>query len=115
MATEKEKLSKGTVMSENVTALDNKRRKLVDKYKNQNKVPVIISPMYRPYFGKNAMVSVNGIAVYVPCDGRPYTIPRSHAGVLFDKIQKIDENNMKLNKMSDVSANKEASVGSLIF
>lgn len=112
---DKESIKKGTVMSDNVSVLDNKRRKLVDKYKTQNKVPVIISPMYRPYLGKNAMVSVNGIAVYVPCDGRAYTIPRSHAGVLLEKIQKIDENNMKLNKMSDVSANKEATVGSLVF
>lgn len=104
-----------TAPSASVQALDVKRQKLVTNYKAEAKVPVSISPFYAPYLGSTAMISVNGIAVYVPCNGRPYNIPASFAGVLYETIAQIDAAQRKAERMSNVKNNIEGAIGELQF
>lgn len=94
-----------------VTALRNKNRRLVDYYKNEKKVPVQGSPMYRPYFGNNMPIILNGIAIFVPLDGQQYEIPESFAAIFFDRISRIDEQINMRKKMAAISDNVEAYAG----
>ncbi len=86
-------------------------RRLVDVYKNEPKVPVQGSPMYRPYFGNNMPIIINGIAIYVPLDGQQYEIPESFAAVFMDRISRIDEQINMRKRMSAISDNIESYAG----
>lgn len=94
-----------------VTALKAKNTKLVDYYKGEKKVPVQGSPMYRPYFGNNMPIILNGIAIYVPLDGQQYEIPESFAAIFFDRISRIDEQINMRKQMAAISDNIEAYAG----
>ena len=94
-----------------VTALRNKNKRLVDYYKNEEKVPVQGSPMYRPYFGNNMPIILNGIAIFVPLDGQQYEIPESFAAIFFDRISRIDEQINMRKRMAAISDNVEAYAG----
>ena len=94
-----------------VTALRNKNSKLVEHYKNEQKIPVQGSPMYRPYFGNNMPIIINGIAIFVPLDGQQYEIPESFAAIFFDRISRIDEQINMRKQMAAVSDNIEAYAG----
>ena len=94
-----------------VTALRNKNKRLVDYYRNEKKVPVQGSPMYRPYFGNNMPIIINGIAIFVPLDGQQYEIPESFAAIFFDRISRIDEQINMRKRMAAISDNVEAYAG----
>lgn len=94
-----------------VNALEHKRRKVSEGYRNEKKVTVSGSPMYRPYFGNNMPIIINGVAVYVPLDGQQYEIPESFAAVFLDRISRIDEQINMRKQMSAVSENVEAYAG----
>lgn len=94
-----------------VTALRAKNSRLVDTYKNEKKVPVQGSPMYRPYFGNNMPIILNGIAIYVPLDGQQYEIPESFAAIFFDRISRIDEQINMRKQMAAISDNVESYAG----
>lgn len=98
-------------LEQKVTQLQVKRRKLADNYKKEKKVEVTISPMYRPYFGNNMPVVINGIAVYVPIDGQTYKIPESFAALVKERITLIDEQLRAREAMADVQANVEKYAG----
>ena len=67
--------------------------------------------MYRPYFGNNMPIILNGIAVYVPLDGQQYEIPESFAAIFMDRISRIDEQINMRKRMSAISDNIEAYAG----
>lgn len=94
-----------------VTALRNKNRNLVEHYRGEKKIPVQGSPMYRPYFGNNMPIILNGIAVYVPLDGQQYEIPESFAAIFFDRISRVDEQINMRKQMAAISDNIEAYAG----
>ena len=94
-----------------VTALRTKNRRLVEYYRNEKKIPVQGSPMYRPYFGNNMPIILNGIAIFVPLDGQQYEIPESFAAIFFDRISRIDEQINMRKKMAAISDNVEAYAG----
>ena len=94
-----------------VNARQTQNRRLVDYYKGEKKVPVQGSPMYRPYFGNNMPIILNGIAVYVPLDGQQYEIPESFAAIFMDRISRVDEQINMRKRMSAVSDNIEAYAG----
>lgn len=89
------------------------RKKLAEVYRNEPKLPVTLSPFYAPIVGKNALVSIQGISVYVPADGRIYYVNQSHALQLLDTISRIDAKQQKINRMADVKQNFETSAGAL--
>lgn len=89
------------------------RKKLGRVYAGENKVDVIIAPMYRSYFGRNMHVSVNGISIAVPCDGRPYKIPKTFAAVVQSRLQAINRMDAKKERFAAVANNVENTPGEL--
>ena len=97
----------------NVTKAEAGRRALGEKFRNEEKVPVSISPLYKPYFGKVMTVTINGISCAVPVDGKTYTIPKSFAEEVNVRKFRQDELMEKAKKLSDVQNNFESSPGEL--
>lgn len=100
-----------SALESKVTAARKQNGRLVDHYKNEKKIPVQGSPMYRPYFGNNMPIILNGIAIYVPLDGQQYEIPESFAAIFFDRISRIDEQINMRKRMAAISDNIEAYAG----
>lgn len=97
----------------NVTKAEAGRRSLGEKFRKEEKVPVSISPLYKPYFGKVMTVSINGISCAVPVDGKTYKVPKSFAEEVNVRKFRQDELMEKTRKMSDVQNNFETSPGEL--
>ena len=93
--------------------LETKRKRLVERYRNEVKVPVTISPFYAPYLGRVVRVSVNGIIVDIPADGQTYSINKTHADHIVAKIKRIDAMIEHQKRVSDVSNNFEHQPGEL--
>ncbi len=100
---------------ENVQTVEVKRRELANVYRKEGKVPVSISPMYRPYVGNAMAISINGIAVYVPCNGHVYFLPKTFALEALARIRRIDDMLTKKERMTDIGNNYETSPGELKF
>lgn len=100
-----------SALESKVTALRKQNVRLVDYYKKEKKIPVQGSPMYRPYFGNNMPIILNGIAIYVPLDGQQYEIPESFAAIFFDRISRIDEQINMRKRMAAISDNIESYAG----
>lgn len=93
--------------------LEQKRKSLVNIYRNERKVPVTISPFYAAYLGRVVRVSVNGIIVDIPADGQTYSINKTHADHVVAKIKRIDAMIARQKKMGDVQNNIEFHPGEL--
>ena len=89
------------------------RKALAKSFKEQEKVPVQISPLYRPYFGRVMTVTINGVSVAIPCDGKTYYVPKTFAEEAKVRIFKRDRLIQKKNSLGDVSNNFETSPGEL--
>ena len=100
-------------VNSDVTVRDRKRKALGRVYAAERKVSVMIAPMYASYFGKNMHVSVNGISVSVPCDGRPYTVPETFAALVQERLRAVNDQQTKAKRYSDVSKNYERAPGEL--
>lgn len=98
-------------LSKQVNALEETRKSVAVTYKNEKKVSVQGSPMYRPYFGNNMPIIINGVAIYVPLDGQQYEIPESFAAVFLDRISRVDEQIRVRKQMASVSENSESYAG----
>lgn len=94
-------------------ALEAKRKGLVNTYRNEEKIPVTISPFYAPYLGRVVRVSVNGIVVDIPADGQTYKINKTHADHVVAKIKRIDAMIARQKRAGDVSNNFEHAPGEL--
>lgn len=94
-----------------VRKLQQNQKDLARKYKAAEKVEVTISPMYRPHFGNQMPVVLNGIPIYVPCDGKAYLIPKQYAGIVKSRIRKVDDQIKRSAKLSNVKENFEAYAG----
>ena len=104
-----------------ITAASNKavaegekeRKQLARSMKEQELVPVSVSPLYRPYFGRTMAVTINGTSVYIPCDGKTYKVPKIFANEIKVRISNQDDLFAKKRRLSDVSRNFETSPGEL--
>ncbi len=92
-----------------------RRRALVQTYKAEDKVNVTIAPMYKPYFGNAMTVAVNGISVVIPCDGKAYAVPKTHATEALARLYKVNEIVTKKDRMKDISRNLESTPGEINF
>jgi hypothetical protein len=82
-------------------------------YKEQDKVEVSVSPLYRPYFGDVMTIIINGVYCALPVDGRTYRLPKSFANEVARRIHAIDKQNTRAERLSDVQNNHENFVGEL--
>lgn len=89
------------------------RKQLAQSMKEQDKVPVQVSPLYRPYFGRTMAVTINGASVYIPCDGKTYKVPKVFAQEIKVRIANQDALFAKRRRLSDVTNNIESSPGEL--
>lgn len=96
-----------------VTVRDIRRKQLGRSYADEPKHTIMIAPMYEAYFGKNMHVSINGISISVPCDGRPYAIPETFAAEVQSRLRAINDLQAKQKRFSDVGRNYESSPGEL--
>ena len=97
----------------NVAKAEMGRRQLGEKFRNEEKVPVSISPLYKPYFGNVMTVSINGISCAVPVDGQTYWVPKSFAEEVNVRMFRQNELMEKAKKLSNVQNNFETSPGEL--
>ena len=110
------KIEEATIEKEsqaNVAKAESGRRALALVYKNEEKVPVSISPLYKPYFGKVMTVTINGISCAVPVDGKTYNIPKTFAKEVNIRKYRQDKLFEKQRNMSNVQNNFESSPGEL--
>ena len=77
------------------------------------KVSISLAPMYRPYFGNVMAVGLGCIPIYVPVDGRQYSVPKSYACIIQDRRRRVDDYIMRKNRMGNVTDNFERYAGEL--
>ena len=97
----------------NLQEADNRRKKLVDHYKREEKVPMYLSPMYRPHFGNVMQVMINGISIFFKVDGTTQLVPQSFADEITGRRILVDNMLAKQQKLSNVSENYESAPGEL--
>lgn len=86
-------------------------RVMANRYRDEDKVVVHISPMYRPYFGKVMPIVLNGVPIYVPVDGQRYEIPRSYAMEVALRIRREDDQMKRREVLANVRGNIENYIG----
>ncbi len=96
-----------------VKTAEQERKALARQFKKQETVPVQVSPLYQPYFGKVMTVTINGTSIAIPCNGKTYQVPATFAEEIKVRIYKQDQLLMKKRRMSRVTDNFEASPGEL--
>lgn len=89
------------------------KKTLRNIYFSEEKVPMYLSPMYRPYFGNNMRVMINGISIYFPVDGSTHSVPKSFADELTRRRKCIDMALAKQHRMADIRGNYERAPGEL--
>lgn len=87
------------------------QRDLANDYASQDKVAVNIAPLYEPYFGRVMPVVLNGIPIYVPVDGKVYYVPKSYAMEVNARIRKVNDQQKRAKRMSNVKSNHERYIG----
>lgn len=92
---------------------DHARKKLALEYSKEAKLSVMVAPMYAPYFGKVMHVSINGISIAIPCNGQPYSIPKTFAEEVYRRLRAVNEAELKSKRFANVSANVERAPGEL--
>lgn len=110
---EKEKKVIQTPQRQSVQKAEQRRKELAKVYKAEEKVPLYLSPMYRPYFGNVMQVSINGISIYFKIDGTTQLIPRTFADEITSRRMRIDTMLTRRKRLSDISGNYESNPGEL--
>lgn len=59
-------------------------------YRNEQKIPVSVPKTFKDQFGQSLDITVNGVRVSIPCDGRTYYINETHAIHAKERIAKVD-------------------------
>jgi len=59
-------------------------------YRGEPKVPVSIPKTFQSQFGQSLSITVNGVRVAIPCDGKTYFINETHAIHAKERIAKVD-------------------------
>ena len=106
-------------------AADDPRRQqmIVESLKNQfrdamrtaPRVPVTLAPSYRHPFGKVMCVRLQGLAIYIPCDGKTYNVPKPFAAIIHARRRAFDEQEMRQEQMAQTSNNFEQFPGQRQF
>ena len=110
-----EPIAKQKSIEQETLELDRRQKNLVNVYKNEPQIAVTVAPSYAKYFGRIMRVALNGVSVAVPCNGSSVKVPESFAAEIHSRMQKINEQELRAQKMSSVSSNLETSPGSINF
>ena len=82
--------------------IENRTKSNYQELLKSDKFEVSISPMYKPYFGEVMAVGLNGLFIYVACDGKRYSVPKEYASIIATRIRGVDDMLARRNKMADV-------------
>ena len=86
-----------------------------DAMRTAVRVPVTLAPSYRHPFGKVMCVRLNGLAIYIPCDGKTYMVPKPFAAIIHARRRAFDEQELKQEQMAQTSNNFEQFPGQRQF
>jgi hypothetical protein len=84
-----------------------------EKLIKEPRVKVSLGPQYRPYFGNVMAVYLQGIPIFLPLDGKAYSVPKSYAMIIHEKRRAVDRFIMRKARMSSVQENYETFAGEL--
>ena len=59
-------------------------------YRSESKIPVNVPKSFQSQFGATLDITVNGVRVSIPCDGKTYFINETHAIHAKERIAKVD-------------------------
>lgn len=90
-----------------------RKKELHKIYKEEEKTPMYLSPMYRPYFGNVMRVMINGISIFFKVDGSSQMIPKTFADEVVRRRLAVDAIMTKQNRMARIPENNESSPGEL--
>lgn len=83
------------------------QQKMANLYKQEELVPVSISPHYANDFGNVHPIHLNGVRIAVPCDGNTYNIPESFARELRQRIYNVDQKIKRQKRMANIALNQD--------
>lgn len=98
--------------------LQYRQNKFLEKVRSEKKVPISVAPQYAAEFSNNMRVTINGISIFIPIDGKQYMVPETFAAEIQRRVYKV---NQKLNrfKRKDNTTNnviiEEKSIGEIKF
>lgn len=81
--------------------------------KKSDTVGVALAPMYRPYFGDIMTVSLSGLSIYFPVDGRTYQIPKPYAAMIHERRRRVDDMLTRTGRMANIQGNRESYAGEI--
>ena len=113
MAKTKSEAELNQVIHKEYLKSQSRKKELLQIYRDEEKVPVHISPMYRPHFGNVLILTINGITIGVPVDGNAYKVPKTFAEHISARVAKIDAIIKKTNTMANIKDNFESSPGEI--
>lgn len=99
--------------SESVKKAEQRKKELHKKYKEEEKVSIHLSPMYRPYFGNVMRVMINGVSIFFKVDGKAQKVPKTFAAEIESRRRAIDTMLTRQNKLANIESNHERSPGEL--
>jgi len=82
-------------------------------YRTEEKVSVMLSPMYQNHFGKVMPIMINGITIAVPVDGKTYAIPATFAAEVHRRRMAVDAEVERAERLADIQNNGEQYPGAL--
>lgn len=65
-------------------------QQVLQTFRNEDKKPISIPKSYVHVFGPNLAITVNGVRVSIPCDGKTYFINETHAEHARERMAKVD-------------------------
>jgi hypothetical protein len=92
---------------------ENRKKELHKIYKEEEKVPMYLSPMYKAYVGNVMRVMINGISIFFKVDGSTQLVPKTFADEIVARRLAIDAILTKQSRMANISANNESNPGEL--
>lgn len=60
------------------------------EFRNEEKRPISISKSIANFVGANLVITINGVRVSIPCDGKTYYINKSHWEHARERLAKLD-------------------------
>ena len=94
-------------------AATNRKKELLNLYRDEEKVPMYLSPMYRAHFGNVMNVSINGITIFFKVDGTTQLVPKTFAEEIGRRRVAVDSMLSKTTRMADLPNNVEQTPGEL--
>ena len=102
-----------SLANRNLADAQKRKKELHKLYKKEDKVPMHLSPMYRPYFGNVMRVMINGISIFFKVDGSTQQVPKTFADEITSRRMAIDKMLTRQNRMANIPQNNESSPGEL--